>query len=415
MKNIRNPLVLVAGLLIIVISLAVVYRHFSSRETGPDTETEPQSVSQNDTDQPTVSDPIPSTIYAGTDELTVSEVMTGLDIPWDIAFTPDGVMLVNERAGKLTARLADGAFQAVEADFSDLSVRGELGLMGMVVDPRFVANRRFYTCQGDGGTGQIKVVAWRISDDYTRADRVDDPLVGGIPSASIHNGCRLRFGAEGYLWISTGDAARGASPQDLNSLGGKVLRVDAATGRAAPGNPFSGSENAELVYTFGHRNPQGLAWHSGTGRMWAVEHGPDVDDEINLLIRGGNYGWDPASASSSYYQQVPMTDAVKYPDAIEASWLSGDPTLAVSGAIFLTGERWGGKEGWLAVATLKDSRLYLFQFDEAGNLEDSFTVPELDNTYGRLRTPMVGPDGALYISTSNGGGNDLVLRVAPSL
>ena len=147
--------------------------------------------------------------------------------------------------------------------------------------------------------------------------------------------------------------------------------------------------------------------------MWVVEHGPDVDDEINLLVKGGNYGWDPVSPSSGYYQQRPMTDMTKYPDAIEAKWSSGDPTLAVSGAIFLTGEWWGDKEGWLAVATLKDSNLYLFQFNEAGHFKNRFTVPELNGTYGRLRTPMIGPDNALYLTTSNGGNNDFVLRVTP--
>ena len=147
--------------------------------------------------------------------------------------------------------------------------------------------------------------------------------------------------------------------------------------------------------------------------MWAVEHGPDVDDEINLLARGGNYGWDPVSATSDYYQQVPMTDTEKYPEALEAKWSSGNPTLATSGAIFLTGQQWGSKEGWLAVATLKDSKLYLFQFDESGNFEKTFIVPELDGTYGRLRTPIMGPDSALYLTTSNGGGNDFVLKVTP--
>ena len=380
---------------------------------APQTKTAPAPVIENHqpptTNPPTESD----TIYAHSDQLTVTEELTGLDIPWDVAFTHDGVMLVNERSGRLIARLANGNVQEIQADWSDLAVRFELGLMGMVVDPDFATKRRLYTCQGDRQVEQVKVVAWHINSDYTVAERVDDPLVGNIPSASVHDGCRLRFDDDGYLWISTGDAAQGASPQNLNSLGGKVLRVDATTGQAAPGNPFNDSAQSRLIYSFGHRNPQGLAWSSDTGQMWLVEHGPDVDDEINLLVKGGNYGWDPVLASGGYHQQAPMTNTTKHPDAIEAQWSSGDPTLATSGAIFLTGDWWGDKENHLAVATLKNKNLYLFEFDDQGQFVDQFMVPELSETYGRLRTPVIGPDNALYLTTSNGNNEDFVLKVTP--
>lgn len=395
---------------LVVALLAVGVYYFSTNE-----QVERGPVERSDDGAPITPDPPPVTTYTDTGRLVVTEVVGGLNIPWDIVFTPDGVMLVNERSGGLTARLADGHLQAVQADFSDLSAVGELGLMGMAVDPAFSANRRLYTCQGDRVSGQIKVVAWRINNDYSQAERVDDPLVGGIPSATIHNGCRLRFGGEGYLWISTGDAARGSHPQDLNSLAGKILRVDAATGQAAPGNPFDSSATAALVYSFGHRNPQGLAWRAGVEQMWAVEHGPDVDDEINLVVGAGNYGWDPVSSASSYDQRVAMTDTVKYPDAVAAKWSSGEPTLATAGAVFLTGDWWGDQTGSLAVATLKNSSLYLFEFDEAGNFKNRFIVPELNGAYGRLRTPVMGPDDALYLTTSNGSDGDFVLRVAPDL
>ena len=161
--------------------------------------------------------------------------------------------------------------------------------MGIVVDPSFASNRRFYTCQGHTGP-EVQVIAWTINSAYTEATRVADPLVGDIPASSgRHGGCRLRFGPEGYLWIATGDAATGTVPQDLTSLGGKVLRVDASTGAGVPANPFTSSP---LVYTYGHRNVQGLALRPGTSQMWSVEHGPSVDDEINLLAAGGNYGWN---------------------------------------------------------------------------------------------------------------------------
>ena len=336
--------------------------------------------------------------------LVVSTPVSGLSIPWDLAFTPDGTMLFTQRAGVLSSRLADGTVGTVDADFAEVLSTGENGLMGIVVDPDFASNRRFYTCQTHVGP-EMQVIAWTIDAAYTIATRVADPLVGDMPTASSrHGGCRLRFGPEGYLWIATGDAATGTVPQDLTSLGGKVLRVDPSTGAGAPTNPFAPSR----VYTYGHRNMQGLALRPGTSQMWSVEHGPAFDDEINLLVAGRNYGWDPVPG---YNQGVPMTDLVKFPDAVEAQWSSGSTTLATSGGIFLEGAQWGVWEGRLAVATLKDSKLRLFEFTPEGDFVSQVVVSELDGAYGRLRTPMMGPDGALYVTTSNGSGQDRILRI----
>ena len=271
-------------------------------------------------------------------KLSVVTLISGLTIPWGIAFTPDGTMLFTERRGMLSSHLANGTVQTVTAELGDLYASGETGFMAIVVDPDFASNRRFYTCQGHTGP-EVQVIAWTINATYTTATRVADPLVGDIPTASMHGGCRLRFGPQGYLWIATGDAALWTVPQDLNSLGGKILRVDASTGAGAPGNPF-----ASRVYTYGHRNPQGLALRPGTSQMWSVEHGPAVDDEINLLARGGNYGWDPIPG---YNQGVPMTDLEKFPDAIEAKWSSGIrpwPPAAASSSRVTTGA--SGKGGW---------------------------------------------------------------------
>lgn len=356
----------------------------------------------------------------------VEEVVTGLTIPWDLAFTPDRTMLFTERGGTISARLTNGTVQSITADMSDLSTGQEAGLMSIAVDPQFGSNRRFYTCQahtdtpGGGKTDEdddVQVIAWTVNAGYTKATRVDDPLVGGIPSNSRHSGCRLRFGPSGYLWISTGDAREGGQPQDLASLGGKVLRVDAATGEGAPGNPFPESP---LVYTYGHRNVQGLARRPGPQQMWAVEHGPDRDDEINRLVSGGNYGWDPRLGDDNldYDESVPMTDTGKYPKAVEAKWSSGRPSVAPSGGVFLEGSGWGPWRGMLAVALLRDKTLRVFDFDSGGNLKSEYAVPELDdaygrNGYGRLRSPVMGPDGSLYVTTSNGSGMDSILKVTP--
>ena len=309
----------------------------------------------------------------------------------------------------LSARLTDGTIQVVDADFDDLFVGRTTGLMSLAVDPNFSVNRRFYTHQGHTGP-QVQVVVWTIDEGYTEATRVVDPLIGDLPVRhdGFHGSGRLRFGPQGYLWIATGDAGSGTVAQDLASLGGKVLRVDASTGAGAPGNPFVSSP---LVYTYGHRNPQGLTRRPSTSQMWSVEHGPNIDDEINRLVKGGNYGWDPVPA---YNESVPMTDLAQFPDAVEAKWASGDPTLATSGGIFLDGDDWDEWEGRLAIATLKASELHIFDFAANGTFVSQVVVLELDGTYGRLRTPMMGPDGALYLTTSNGSG-DRILKVVPSL
>ena len=350
-------------------------------------------------------------------ELTVTEIVTGLSHPWGIDFTPDGTMLFTQRAGVLNARLTDGTVKRVAADLGDLLVDGFAGLQALAVDPDFTTNRRFYTLQGHTGR-EMQVIAWTIDANYDEATRVVDPLVKGMPMGPgpWHSGGRLLFGPEGYLWIATGDGRVVTGAQDLTSLGGKVLRVDPQTGAGAPGNPFGASSP---VYAYGFRNPQGLALRPGTDQMWLVEHGPKHDDEINLLAPGGNYGWDPIPDDGTlvFYDYsdeagVPMTDLVKFPSARQARWSSGFPTLATSGAVFLDGPQWGEWEGRLAVATLKTKSLRVFEFTEQGDFAGQIVVPELDGSQGRLRTPVLGPDGALYIATSNKPGVDRILRVS---
>ena len=351
---------------------------------------------------------------ASAESLIVTPVMTGLDHPWDVAFAPDGTMLVTERGGRILVRTTSGATQVMSVDLSDLWVSGETGLMGIEVDPDFMSNRRIYTCQGStDGNLTVQVIAWQVDPSYASATRVADPLVGGIDGTSgRHGGCQLRIDPSGALFVGTGDAATGTNPQNVDSLNGKVLRVDRFTGHGLPGNPFFGQGgNRSLIYTYGHRNVQGLAIRYATGEMWSVEHGPDRDDEVNRLVAGGNYGWDPVPG---YNEAVPMTDLAKFPGAVPAQWSSGNPTIAPSGATFLRGSGWGGYDGALAVSVLKDQHLRLLSFDTAGRFLGTAVPPELDHVYGRLRGAELGPGGVLFITTDNGGGRDQVLAVAPA-
>jgi glucose/arabinose dehydrogenase len=358
---------------------------------------------------------------AGSPALTVEVLADGLDHHWDVARAPDGTLLVDERSGGLTAVLPDGSVRELDADFADLFADGETGLMGLVLDPDFAGNRRFYTCQGvedgaaDGGPA-IEVVAWTVDRPWRSATRVADPLLGEIPvneSSGRHGGCRLRFDPAGALLVGTGDNAVGSNAQDLTTLAGKVLRIDAATGGPAEGNPFLDADEplTRLVLSYGHRNVQGIAVQPGTGTVYTAEQGTERDDEVNVSVAGGNYGYDPDGDDGDYDESVPMTD-LDIRGAVPALWSSGDPTIATSGATFLSGPVWGGYEGLLLVGVQKDTGVLALRLDDQGDLAGQFRVPELEDRYGRIRSPQAGEDGVLYVTTDNGD-DDQLLRVTP--
>ncbi len=344
----------------------------------------------------------------------LTTLQQGLALPWDLAVLPDGAILFTQRGGVTALRRADGTLQTVATTQTDLFVGSESGLMGLVLDPAFGSNRTYYTCQAYRGSGttaiDIRVLRWQLTPDGTAAARLGSPVVTGIPiTTGQHGGCRLRFAPDGTLHIGTGDAITGTNPQDLGSLGGKTLRVR-TDGTAPTDNPFySRGGRASLVWTYGHRNVQGLALRPGTTQLWSAEHGPSIDDEVNLLSRGGNYGWNPVPG---YNQNVPMTDTATYPAAIRARWSSGNPTVATSGATFLTGSSWGRWEGALAVAELKNTGVRVLSMTPDGRVTADEQMGPLDGTIGRIRTVQTGPGGAVYGSTSNGTGDRLV-RIDP--
>ncbi|NMH98507.1 PQQ-dependent sugar dehydrogenase [Pseudonocardia acidicola] len=358
----------------------------------------------------------------GTPQLRVSTVAAGLAHPWDLGLLPDGQVLVSERGGRLAlvSGTAPGAIVTpVAADFGDVLVRGEGGLMGLVVHPDFAQSRRFTTCQTHtGGGGDVRLITWQLAVDGRSAARVADPLVGGLPvsPSGRHSGCRPTLAADGALLVGTGDTARSTVPQDLTSMGGKVLRVDLATGGPAAGNPFADAAAAaqRLIWTYGHRNVQGVAVRPGTGEVYTAEHGPGTDDEVNRLRAGGNYGWDPSQGGTvgGYDESVPMTDLARFPDAVPAMWSSGRPVEAIAGAAFIDGPQWGALDGALAVAALRGSKLLIMTLGRDGAVASVGVPIELDGTFGRLRAVRTGPDGALFVTSSNGSG-DVLLRITP--
>lgn len=343
--------------------------------------------------------------------LAVTRQVVGLTIPWDVQQLPKGRLLVSERDTRRLIRWRAGRKRVLHFPSNRVWAGSETGLMSIAVDPGFRRNRRVYTCQGwITRTGHdVRVIAWRMNHRYTGVRRLR-VLVSGLPSTSgRHGGCRLLITRDGALLVGTGDAAVGTNPEDLDSLGGKILRLSRFSGRPLRDNPFasSPSPSRRYVLNYGHRNVQGLAQRAD-GTVWSVEHGPDRDDEINMVVPGGDYGWNPVPG---YDESVPMTDDSLPGTQVHAAWSSGYPTIATSGAAWVRGAQWGEYDGTLAVAALKGSRLVFFKFDAAGHLLWSRTPDELTHV-GRLRSVTRARNGDLLVTTANGL-DDSVLRVSP--
>lgn len=340
-------------------------------------------------------------------ELSTAVMADGLTKVWDVAFTPDNTLLFSEKAGRISS-LRDGQVRPL-ITLTDVVDRGEGGLMGLAVDPDFVQNRFIYACFNT--ENDIRVGRFKLNNDLSGVNKRQDIITGLPVNTSTfpgrHSGCRPRFGPDGYLWVGTGDVANGTNPQDPKSLGGKVLRVD-RDGQPAPGNldvPFD-----PRIYSYGHRNIQGLAFFSeprADGVVgYSIEHGPGRDDEANELLPG-NFGWNPVPG---YNEQVPMTDTAQFPEAVPAVWSSGSSTIAPSGGVILTGDKWQSWQGALAMAVLKGQHVRILTFDHAGQLSAEQAVLK---TFGRIRSVVLGPQNDLYLTTDNGDGQDQIIRVTP--
>lgn len=356
--------------------------------------------------------PVPRT--AKVPSLGVTTLVSGLDIPWDVQVLPGGRLLIDERSTKRLI-VATGSSKKVLGGFpsSQIWAAGETGVLGLAVDPAFTQNRRIYTCTGwttSNGGHDVRVIAWRMNAAYTGVTAVKT-LISGFPTTSgRHGGCRLLITQKGSLIVGTGDAATSSNPQSLSSFGGKTLRLNRFTGAPWPTNTWAKSKNKvkRYVYTYGHRNVQGLAQRSN-GTVWSVEHGSFRDDEVNKLAPGRNYGWQPGPG---YDESPPMTNYNLPGRQYGAKWRSGNPTVATSGAAWVRGSQWGDLNGTLAVAALKASKVIFMKFDKKGKLLWTRTPASLQSS-GRLRSVTAAPNGDLLITTSNGDGNDRVLRVRP--
>lgn len=345
--------------------------------------------------------------HARVPALRVRTVVRRLDHPWDVQQAPGGRLLVSERDRARISVVRNGKRRTL-ADLSRLVwVSGETGLMSLAVDP---ARRTVWACHGSTeGGNHVQVTRWRADARWKRLSHRRTVLTGLPSSSGRHGGCRLLLDRDSdALVVGTGDAAIGTNPRDLDSLGGKTLRVHRRTGEPMADNPFADATTARrFVWTYGHRNVQGLAQRAD-GSLWSVEQGSSRDDEVNLLVPGGDYGWNPVPG---YDESVPMTDQALPGEQQDARWSSGDPTLATSGGAWVRGRQWGRLDGTLAVAALKASRVVFLRFDARGELV-SVTSPKALQRHGRLRSVTTARNGDLLLTTDNGG-DDRVLRVSP--
>ncbi|WP_051392977.1 PQQ-dependent sugar dehydrogenase [Glycomyces arizonensis] len=304
-------------------------------------------------------------------------IAQGLSIPWGLAFLPSGQALVSDRnSGAVMLYKGFGAPEVVggisvppkEGEFD------ERGLLGLAVSP---------TYEEDG-----YIYAYHSTDEDNRVVRFTienfdpEPIITGIPSALNHNGGRLAFGPDGKLYVSTGDAGDSANSQDLDSLGGKILRAD-PDGSVPEDNPFEGS----LVYSLGHRNVQGMAWDS-EGEMYASEFGQNTWDEFNHIEAGANYGWPVVEGTGGEPEYVdPLT-----------TWTTAE--ASPSGVEIVDDVAY--------IAALRGERLWTVPVlgGELGGEPEAVLVDEI----GRIRTVEVSPDGWLWVATSNGSGGDVLMR-----
>jgi aldose sugar dehydrogenase len=322
--------------------------------------------------------------------LDTDAVITGLDTPWAMAFAPDGRMFISERSGQIrlvvNGRLLPDPWMTLDA----VEI-GEAGLMGLALDPQFAQNRYVYAAYTTRtAQGQLQNRLVRLRDDPNAgpggSGTMDRTLLERIPAGRVHDGARVKFGPDGKLYLTMGDAGNPQLAQDLNALNGKILRLN-PDGSFPADNPFRDSP----VYSYGHRNPQGLAWQPDTGRLYATEHGPSgipcCRDEINLILPGRNYGWPAITGDQTR-------------EGMEAPILSSGTTTtwAPAGATFVTRGPWAGS---FLFTGLRGQALFRMTLDPIDPRRVTNVESLFQGQFGRLRDVIEGPDGALYVATSN--------------
>jgi glucose/arabinose dehydrogenase len=346
----------------------------------------------------------------GADSILTETLAGNFDTIWELAWGPDNFIWMTERPGTISrVNPATGAAQQI----GQLSVSeiGEGGLLGMAFHPDFAQQPYIYLMHTYSSGGiRNRLVRLRYNGGTLDAP---ETLLENIPGAGNHNGARIAVGPDRLLYVSTGDASNDVLAQNRSSLAGKILRLT-LDGAPAPGNPFGSA-----IYSYGHRNPQGMVFDRTTGFLYITEHGPGDNDEVNRIEMGRNYGWpnvrgkcdgDAGSGEIAFCQANNVAEPL-------VTWT---PTIAPSGADLYTSDRISAWRGSLLFTTLAGRALYRLTLSSDGR---SVTSQErlFHGTFGRLRDVLVAPDGIVYLATSNRDGrgspasqDDRIIRIRPS-
>ncbi len=341
----------------------------------------------------------------------VETVASGLEVPWGIAWLPNNDLIFTERKGRI--RLVEGGKLRPEPVYivPDVEPSSESGLMDISVHPDFAKNNFIYLAYSYKNDGrQVKVVRYTFANKTLTEPKI---IIDKIPGAPNHAGMRVRFGPDGKLYITTGDSTDWKLAQELGSLAGKTLRLN-DDGTIPADNPFIGQKNARPeIWSYGHRNAQGLAWQPGSGLMFQTAHGPSSfegkgsgGDEVNIVERGLNYGW-------------PEIHHTQKRDGMVSPLLEYSPACAPASAMFYSGDKFPAFKGNFFFGCLRSKRIIRVTLDGRNVVRQENL---LDGTYGRIREMAEGPDGYIYFSTSNRDGrgspakdDDRIMRIVPEM
>ncbi len=335
----------------------------------------------------------------------LEEVARNLEVPWDIEFTSNNRFLVTERGGRIRVyedQLKSEPWLVID----DVGDQGEAGLMGMALDTDYASNKYVYVCYAYEDENSLKDRVLRIVDQG-ETGAIDQVIIEDIPAAIFHAGCRLAFGPDDKLYITTGDARNGNLAQETSSLAGKILRIN-SDGSIPVDNPLTNSP----VWTWGHRNPQGIAWHPATEEMYETEHGPSGNDgpgggdEINRIVKGSNYGW-------------PVVHHEETREGMKDPLVTFTPAEAPGSALFYKSDRLPQWTNKLLFGALRGEGIMVAAIDQE-NPDRIAGYEKLDISVGRIRDVQESPDGLVYFSTSNQdgrgtlrSGDDKIFRIVP--
>ncbi len=339
------------------------------------------------------------------DFFIVDTLAKDLIVPWAIIFLPDKTMLFTERSGNVRIYRDEKLVSKPAFQVTEINAVRKMGLLGITVHPDFSTNRFIYLSYNYSADNRalLRIMRYRFQNDTLLRPKL---IIENIDANANHTGSRLKFGPDKKLYITTGDADRPAFAQDLKSLSGKILRVN-DDGSVPQDNPFTKNDTARKeIWTYGHRNTQGIDFQPGTGYLFNSEHGPSGGDEVNLIIKGLNYGW-------------PIIHHRETRQGMLSPFMEYTPSIGPSELVFYNAHAFPGLKGDLLLASLRGESITRFALDKNQIIGQEVLLKQ---SYGRLRALTVGPDGYIYFSTSQidapegkiRPGYDMLLRLRPS-